>query len=514
VNIFRERKTNRKSFEEKLIARKKSPKGRRWSLVPEKTTKSSKNISVALKKSSAQNNDNMDECLQTNSEEYVRVPLKEYEAFKFRLHCIENKMNREFNTAKLNALKAEKQNELNFLNGPDKVEQKFNETLHEVEKLEDSDKKTEKLAKRLSRDLKIRSSAENAIVRSPSARKIGSLRRRRSIGTNTLSRTLSWHVGTNSNGVQIDNNNSFTSALNFYPYTNLKHSHRLGSSNEHSKIQFNDNFSEFAQSVDKIAPEKPMRKSTLANNVEVWTPATDFFIDPKAEDEDVFKTPVRIKKTITMCESEVNHKKTPMLPPKIPSSKRNTPMSQKKTTHVNESLFLTPSSNDTREARASIIQIRNRNAGMVAQKARLFDGMYSDSAKSLEKQLKLPRVPIVKMFENNKNISFDDHFQKTKKCPRAHKSPGGINRRMQLRTANDSPLIKTIKERNGKLKPREIFLKNEILEEISTPRKRQSQDQKLMLTPQSRRHSRTPTSSKKVRISRDKFSLKSPRFNH
>ncbi|XP_046402105.1 uncharacterized protein LOC124168051 isoform X2 [Ischnura elegans] len=58
----------------------------------------------------------------------------------------------------------------------DSVQTKYEKTLEEAERFSDSS--ADQLAKRLSRDLKIRWSAEHKIIRSPSARKIGSLRRR------------------------------------------------------------------------------------------------------------------------------------------------------------------------------------------------------------------------------------------------------------------------------------------------------------------------------------------------
>lgn len=58
------------------------------------------------------------------------------------------------------------------------VQDQYEKTLEESEKLLLERSATEQLAKQLSRGLRIRRSAEQRVIRSPSARKIGAIRRR------------------------------------------------------------------------------------------------------------------------------------------------------------------------------------------------------------------------------------------------------------------------------------------------------------------------------------------------
>lgn len=494
-------------------------------------------------------------------DEYVKVSKSEYEAFKTRLNSIETKITLEFNSAKLDSIRAGRKS-MTMLNGPEKVENKFNETMQEVEKFEDNERKTEQLAKRLSRDLKIRPHIENPIIRSPSARKIGSLRRRQSETNRRLSRNQSWHLGPSvlsskpspnqqSNSNELESAD-FVSSLNFHPKPNLKRARLVDPNNGPYSLKDISSALKSAEKAEKIVPEKPIRKMINAAVSENWTPATEFFNDPRNgqnnndENDDkqtsfqndvLFKTPNRPKKLTLKNEFEL----TPMLPPRMTPtpSKRNTPMScDKRTPIINRTMLLTPSSlNDGREARASIIQIRNQNAGMVAQKARLFDGLSSsDVTKSSDKcplaasaAVRIPRVVINKTIENVKKMSSDKVVQKLSnnvplnsnnncynnhinKSPRRSSRSPGVNRRAQLRVAtSQSPALKTIKENRENIDRRIDLLKSELLSEIASPRKREKKILNQMNNNTPRRKSKTPTSSKKHRNQRQTPS-KSPRI--
>ncbi|KAG5679072.1 hypothetical protein PVAND_008669 [Polypedilum vanderplanki] len=502
-------KTNRKSFGEVSSAcvEKTSPEARRYSFVPTITLR-------AINKRTIINE--LNQMSEKKEDEYVKVSRSEYEAFKTRLNSIETKITHEFNAAKLDAVKAEMSKTDINLNGPEFVECKFHETLKEVEKLEETERNTDQLAKRLSRELKIRPYADNGIIRSPSARKIGSLRRRSS--NTRLSRNQSWHLGpsvlnSKEKDLKISNESeNFISSLNVYPKPNLKRARIVDGPaiKEQETITLPVTLQSTEKS-EKIVPEKPVRKSIQPVNTmssETWTNATDFFQDPKnnplhrdddqettQQNETLFKTPNRPKKIVMKNEIDLN--KTPMLPPRFTPAKR-TPMSEKKTPS-NKTLLSTPSLNDSREARASIIQIRNQNAGMVAQKAKLFDNLSSDLTKSVDRPVKIPRVVINKTVENVKKMNDEQIPQKNvplhPNSPRrssrsAGISPTGINRRNNIRVATQpSPMLKTIKENSENIDRRINILKSDILSEISSPRKR---DKKL--TP---RRNKTPISSKK-----------------
>lgn len=58
------------------------------------------------------------------------------------------------------------------------VQDQYEKTLEESDKLLQERSASEELARQLSRGLRIRKSAEQRVIRSPSARKIGAIRRR------------------------------------------------------------------------------------------------------------------------------------------------------------------------------------------------------------------------------------------------------------------------------------------------------------------------------------------------
>lgn len=102
-------------------------------------------------------------------EDYVKISKKEYEEIKNRVSAIESRISQEFGCI---------YNEENNMtaHSVNKVQTAYEKTLEEasIENTLTSDY----LAKKLSKELKIRRSREHKIIRSPSARKIGSLRRR------------------------------------------------------------------------------------------------------------------------------------------------------------------------------------------------------------------------------------------------------------------------------------------------------------------------------------------------
>lgn len=102
-------------------------------------------------------------------EDYVRISKSEYEDIKNRVSAIETRISQEFGCI---------YNEKNDITAHslNSIQTAYEKTLEEasIENTLTSDY----LAKRLSKELKIRRSGEHKIIRSPSARKIGSLRRR------------------------------------------------------------------------------------------------------------------------------------------------------------------------------------------------------------------------------------------------------------------------------------------------------------------------------------------------
>lgn len=136
---------------------------------------------------------------QRTDESYVKMSKSEYEDIKDRVSAIETRISREFNKLQSSSINDSIDSvdmlETEHLNGPEKVMDKYERTLEEIEMI-NSSPSTEQLANRLSRGLKIRRSAEQKVFRSPSARKIGNIRRRSQENVR-LSRNKSWHLSNN-----------------------------------------------------------------------------------------------------------------------------------------------------------------------------------------------------------------------------------------------------------------------------------------------------------------------------
>jgi hypothetical protein len=441
----------------------------------------------------------------TDDEEYVKIPKSEFEAFKERVSAIETRISQEFNSVKLDSIKGDF-NDSPLLNGPEKVGEKFQKTLQEVESIENFGSVDDQLSKRLSRELKIRRSVESRVMRSPSARKIGSIRRRSKEGQR-LSRNQSWHLGT-SIVVQDESKPS-----TFYPKSNL----RRGRPNT-------------VQSGLKHTPVTPVQAAPSVNSSEVsenetWMSADAFFSDPSNDqhdvstdvekttdeiDENVFKTPnARMKSLSIRSAAKPITVKTPMLPPTLPprrtpsTATKNSPMPFSKTpVRVGEFLLnksvLTPVQ-DFSQGRASIARIRSQNAGMVLQKAKLFDGLGKEQPKSNSKLYvtridvqisshensgvpEIPAKPLVnKTLENVKKCDTPRKNSPKKKnqsnnSPKSPKSPAGVNRRQKLRSTQSPHALKTVRDRSSRINTENRFknkinlLNQELLEEICSPK--------------------------------------------
>ncbi|XP_014226529.1 rho GTPase-activating protein 11A-like isoform X2 [Trichogramma pretiosum] len=122
-----------------------------------------------------------------NNGEYVKIPKSEYEEIKTRVSAIESRISQEFKSITNEATET-------LISHPITKVQSEYENLLEETNIENS-ASADQLAKRLSRELKIRKSSEHKIIRSPSARKIGSMRRRsQEKPVRKVQRTVSWHI--------------------------------------------------------------------------------------------------------------------------------------------------------------------------------------------------------------------------------------------------------------------------------------------------------------------------------
>ncbi|XP_014219147.1 rho GTPase-activating protein 24 isoform X2 [Copidosoma floridanum] len=144
--------------------------------------------SYSLRNSFSPNTSDAFKVVNNTSKEYVKIPKSEYEEIKNRMSAIESCISQEFKSIDNQNSEALTANTIN------QVQSEYEKTL--VEASIESTTSTDQLAKRLSRELKIRRSAEHKIIRSPSARKIGTLRRRsqEKPPSKKVHRAISWNI--------------------------------------------------------------------------------------------------------------------------------------------------------------------------------------------------------------------------------------------------------------------------------------------------------------------------------
>lgn len=351
----------------------------------------------------------VNKCNDTDPD-FMRISKSEYEAIKERVSAIETRISQEFNNVHATMRKSE-QNDVDAqcdsnimgMNGPEKVLDKYEKTLEETGSM--SSASTDLLAKRLSRELKIRRSTDHQVIRSPSARKIGTMRRR-SRENVRLSRNQSWHLGARPSSITYNQPELMDIALppsldlSFYPKVSLKRGRPntiltgLKIPSPSKKIP-----------TDEIIPS--VKPSTIDITNECWTNADAFFNNTptmaqrhtpiKCKEEEIPATPYFVTKIA------LGEMKTPMLPPRVPirrtplqMSNNKTPMLPPKTTCVRatpslsiKKTLLTPLQQDQQTGRASIARLRSQNAGMVAAKAKLFNGFATETLEICQsKQLK------------------------------------------------------------------------------------------------------------------------------
>lgn len=296
-----------------------------------------------------------------SSSDFVKIPKSEYEAFKERLTSIESKISKEFHLTKLENIKSETSQRKS-----QQFEEKLKETLNEVIPMEIDERNTDFLAKRMSRGLNIRKSIE--LHRSPSARKIGSLKRRRNV---SLSRNLSWHLGQEEKDKLVNEVKS----------PKMKIQIKIGQDEpmiEQPKVEeVSMRVEEPPLKVEKKVPEKPARlkissidqstpaKKPILAPSESWTPATDFFKEnPAPSNNDmIFKTP-NTKKIMSQKNLQFNSTPKFSTPSAFATPLRNF--------HANNKSLMMNSlqtpGHDTSQGRESIIVLRNRLNGMVKSK--------------------------------------------------------------------------------------------------------------------------------------------------
>lgn len=365
----------------------------------------------------------------------AQITKSEYEEIKDRVAAIETRISKEFTKLQSslanNSIDSVDTNDTR--NGPERVLEKFERTIEETE-LMNTSPLTEQLAKQLSRGLKIRSSTENRqVFRSPSARKIGSIRRKSQENVR-LSRNKSWHLGPNVASPTVITKSVRTTrksplrpavALNSpnvekqiqIPRANLKRGRPNTFQNGLRSTQQPTNAVSTASSPEKNnelkIESKDREKTNMDLQNEQWVCADTFFATacktPNKNDDtanfsiskngtklSIAKVkPVRKRLNMSIEMPASNHitstpqvenkasagdtMKTPMLPPRLPIV-RKTPAKTPHAIVANRSIFTPHCHEEQHEiaGRASIARLRSQNAGMVMAKAKLFDGLVID----------------------------------------------------------------------------------------------------------------------------------------
>uniref|UniRef100_A0A182LWJ5 Rho-GAP domain-containing protein n=1 Tax=Anopheles culicifacies TaxID=139723 RepID=A0A182LWJ5_9DIPT len=367
---------------------------------------------------------------ETDGDDFLKIRRSEYEAIKKRMSDIESKLSKEFT-----ALVGREDVLL------DNVEDKYRQTLEQTEPIEATCATTDQLAKRLSRELKIRQSGEHKVIRSPSARKIGTIRRR-SREAVRLSRNQSWHVGNGARDLPATVT-SGTVDLSFYPKSGVLKRGRPNTVQSGLKAP-DASVTSTCSEPAKSGTEKQTEKSTIClgtssnggnytdeEKEEQWVNAESYFethnvtddnassvMDSTAEFltpckvlmEDYFKTPDQSTRRASLRSAsrqnafctptplvtrvDVQGAKTPMLPPVVPPriktparTPKLPPRTPSSATRLANSANLlkthiTPLQ-EAQSGRASIARIRSQNAGMVMAKAKLFDGLVTNASLDL-----------------------------------------------------------------------------------------------------------------------------------
>ncbi|CAG9789400.1 unnamed protein product [Diatraea saccharalis] len=143
--------------------------------------------------------------MRQGNKDYVRISKQEYEEIKSRVSAIENRLSREFTEV------------IPRVQPLQQVQNVYEQTLEEVAMLNCPN--SDHLARRLSKELKIRPNEEAKIIRSPSARKIGSIRRRSKENIVKIVRHKSWNASSHTQ--------SSRNADRFYPYIGLSRRNRM-----------------------------------------------------------------------------------------------------------------------------------------------------------------------------------------------------------------------------------------------------------------------------------------------
>ncbi|XP_053613362.1 uncharacterized protein LOC128676928 [Plodia interpunctella] len=308
--------------------------------------------------------------------DYVRISKQEYEEIKSRVSAIENRLSREFTDV------------IPRVQPLQQVQDVYEQTLEEVAMLNCPN--SDHLARRLSKELKIRPNEEAKIIRSPSARKIGSIRRRSKENITKIVRHKSWNASSQSHTSQTSDR--------FYPYVGLRRRDRTTTTKSDSAKVKPPVVNEWEGSENSLnVSETGSQKYSLRKRVSL---ASDFNLDKtigKLQPRRSLNVNISSGLGNTISDNSMNNTLNSSSKSTNSSLKRSlssfgndsnklckqSPQSQQKWRSA-AAFFMDKTGeleNSSQSGRPSVNKLRRQNAGAVLAKAKLFE---SSSDKSSE----------------------------------------------------------------------------------------------------------------------------------
>ncbi|KAJ9596948.1 hypothetical protein L9F63_012018, partial [Diploptera punctata] len=356
--------------------------------------------------------------------EFVRIPKSEYEAIKNRVSAIESRISQEFGN-----MAATNQNNSNLVssldlpcdkevtsNNAESVQTAYEKTLEESEKLDDTS--TDQLARRLSKELRIRRSLEHKIIRSPSARKIGTIKRRsrenakpmqkKQSERNEISRNMSWHLAIRPSVSQINQlyprsslrrgrpNTVFSGLPQPHPIINMAddESTRITLKYQHSQNSTDDK----TKHVQNFANNEAMNMTDFSKYLSLCKDLEGPLTRNRAQRAYSFsgsEWSYRNQNFVSDCSTEVEKSNSQYDLEQSATQNCQTLQEirkEEKNEHGNwktAETFFNSNEDPNQEVpvtgRASIAKLRSQNAGMVMQRMKMFDPKVNPKVDSSEK---------------------------------------------------------------------------------------------------------------------------------
>ncbi|XP_039315221.1 uncharacterized protein LOC120360016 isoform X2 [Solenopsis invicta] len=426
-------------------------------------------------------------------EDYVRIRKSEYEDIKNRVSAIESRISQEFGCI---------YNEKNDIttHSLNKIQTAYEKTLEEasIENTLTSDY----LAKRLSKELKIRRSGEHKIIRSPSARKIGSLRRRsqEKIASKRVRRTASRHTSPEFN---LQHHIQLERQVNVYPvekqsiYSSkyLEQSHSTEKCNEDISNNMRDEIACLHNQINTlISRSNDQRK--ISNNSDLdLSGFKDLYLNNHTttsvrrassfHGKDFVDNSSYFDKKIDELKKVNSHQNIALNNDCLQRDKTAFEGSNKISWKDADKYFKSVSRTNTpapQTGRASVAKLRTQNAGMVLAKAKLFDECTTKTSEFISSNISnrkhyrdnttkhSPKVT-KEMNASTENFKVCNRSQVSRK--KSNKDSKGKNRHATS-SPNVSPQIKM----QAMDMPLKSF-QNELNEHYRSVRKFESQTQKL-----------------------------------